>query len=161
MFKKIFDSLGSKVFPSNRLYERLSNLVKYFIIFNVQDDKITILEEKDYENKDYFCLFDFNSDQGMVRVTLSKHNIGFDLYNLEYTNYAGVQLFEIESNPEDNIITPNLGVDLMAQDIDLAIFELECYLFEKHGDINIAYAKWNQEQKELKQLHHQELQKLL
>ena len=63
--------------------------------------------------------------------------------------------------PEDNIVTPNLGVDLMAQDIDLAIFELECYLFEKHGDINIAYAKWNQEQKELKQLHHQELQKLL
>ena len=49
----------------------------------------------------------------------------------------------------------------MAQDIDLAIFELECYLFEKHGDINIAYANWNQEQKELKQLHHQELQKLL
>ena len=49
----------------------------------------------------------------------------------------------------------------MAQDIDLAIFELECYLFEKHGDIKIAYDKWNQEQKELKQLHHQELQKLL
>lgn len=144
--------------PEIRIYGRLESLWLYADIFDLNSDKLTVLE-KPTEND---LTLEFKSDQGTVRVQLVRiENIGGFQYGLQYSNYAGSEVFEITTSPYWVKVEPNLGINITADDIDLAIFELEDYLEQTFGDLAEAYSNYIVEQRKIKELHEQELKKLV
>lgn len=157
--KKFFDG----AYGYNTMYNRLYNLYWYCKLFDLNSSKLQVLyKDIDKRNLKDVIELQFKSNLGTVNIELQKC---FDLncghYVLNYANYAGSTVFAIYSYIHENEVEPQLGFNLKAHDIDLAIFELERYLFEMFGDIDQARERYKIKQENAKKLHEQELKKLL
>lgn len=155
--KEIFYNLFVKGFD-NVLFNRLDSMYHYFEFCDVESDKLKILDISS-NGIEASIHFEFNSNLGPVRLELTQAHLPFVVYSLDYSNYAGSTVFEIVANPGGNTVKPKLGENLMAKDIDLALYEVEQYL-QQFGNI-IELVKLEQEQEKAKQkLHEKELDKL-
>ena len=143
---------------SNRMYTRLSNLFNYCTYLDLNEDKIQVLEECN-DVADYIVRLEFKSKLGAVRIEISKCCLGY--YTLKYTNYAGIDVFSITAYQGGNDVKPLLGKQLTAENIDLAIFELEDYLYQKYGEVQPYVDSYNKTKNVEKKLHEKELSKLL
>lgn len=161
MFKKL-KKLFESVHKSNTMYARLHNLYWYCKLFDLNTNKLQVLDcnmGPDVLNDS--ITLQFKSNLGTVKIKLTQWwNITFYYYTLDYANYAGSTIFEIKSYPADNEVDPQLGFNLKAEDIDLAIFELQRYLFDVFGDIEEARNKYLVKKEQAKKLHEEELKKL-
>ena len=163
-YNYFLEKLKNKIKQSQgvRIYKRLDNLWKYTKLFNFETDKLCVLEKSIND-----ILFEFNSTLGTVRIRLI-HYFTYDEdilledgFKLEYSNYAGSTVFRIDTIIKKVIdIVPMLGEDLTAKDIDLAIYELEEYLFKTYGDIEEAWKKDTEYKKFQIELHKQQVKEL-
>ena len=142
-----------------RIYGRLENIWLYTEIFDLNSEKLTVLEKPTEDD----VLLEFKSSLGTVRISLWRY---FDIfqnirYGMEYSNYAGSTVFKLYTGKTHLAAEPLLGENITADDIDLAILELEEYLEEKFGDIVTAYSEHLAEENRKKELHKKELEKLV
>lgn len=146
----------------NRLFQRLQTLDKYFTVTEFKDSMIDIIENTMLEDESHCTHFKFYSNQGQVEIVLFRNNT-FGTYEISYTNYAGVKMFEIESTESENTVSPCMGYDynVSAKDIDLAILELEEFLKNTYGDVEdkweqyqtITEVAWESHRQQLKELY--------
>ena len=158
----------------NVMFERLEALYRYSLVCTVDElesldritcDKQTYMEiqdhqlvEKSMDKKTTFKYF-FNSGLGTVKIELdadfapdcTKH------YYLSYSNYVGSTVFKIDACKKRTEVTPMLGEYLMAEDIDLALYELESYLKVNLGTSKELEDKKNKEYKRQLQLHEEQI----
>lgn len=105
---------------TTRIYKRLKHLYKYYKEFYILKDAL-----------------EFTSDLGLVRVRMVTDWSYINDYHLSYANYAGTTVFEITANEDNTRVTPLLHPDkLSGRAVDLALLELETYLYNTHGDID-------------------------
>lgn len=154
------------IIKPNLMYLRLKKLYNYTQIctpeqleslesINLSHYRASICENKEiklkYLNKQELY---FQSALGTVKI-----KIGYVFprtYTLEYSNYAGTNVFSITASEKDVIVVPQLNDKLTAKSIDLALYEFESYLEEQLGTLE-----------ELKQIseckenfHNEEIEKL-
>lgn len=158
----------------NIMFERLEALYRYSSVCSVDEleslDRITcdklsyvVIEngqkvEKSTNTKTTLRYF-FNSGLGTVKIELevdfapdcTKH------YYLSYSNYAGSTVFKIDACRKRTAVEPLLGENLMAQDIDLALYELESYLQVNLGTSKDIEDRKNNEYKRMLQLHQEQI----
>lgn len=139
MIKEFFTKIGI-IKPTPRLYYRLRNLLRYFEIVDIQSDRIVNID-KEFEDGSYanaVVNFKFYSKLGAVEVTLRRCEC-FDYYEIEYITYAGTELFTLKATDEHVYVEPCMGYEynVKAEDIDLAILELEQYLENEYGNIEV------------------------
>lgn len=140
------------------MFDRLERIYNYISLIPIDDEKFKMLDcSMDSVSSVYH--FEFKSELGTVRMVLTMTKIGYTCYSLEYSNYAGSKVFEVETNPGYVNVEPLLGEYLTAKDIDLAILELEEYL-KSYGNIDEIIKKQNKEMARLQKLHHEECKKL-
>lgn len=158
-------------FKKNLMFERLKALYLYSQICSVEEleelDRITCDNQRttdEYgkelilEKKTPYRYY-FNSGLGTVKIELEKDFgiNGTTHYLLWYSNYAGSNVFRINATSKDLVVIPMLGENMLAQDIDLALYELESYFQVKLGTSKELYDKKNQEYKKQLQLHEEQL----
>ena len=161
-------------FNKNVMYERLKSLYLYSQICSVSEleelDRITCDNQRTEDAYGKEVILDkktpyryyFNSGLGTVKIEFDKeHGIdGTPHYFMWYSNYAGTTVFKIDATKKDLQVTPMLGEILTAQDIDLAIYELESYLKVNLGTSKDLYDKKNNEYKRYLLLHEEQLKLL-
>lgn len=96
----------------------------------------------------------FQSALGTVKIKLGY--VYPRTYTLEYSNYAGTNVFSITASEKDVIVVPQLNEKLTAESIDLALYELEAYLEEQLGTIE----ELKQISKCKENFHNEEIEKL-
>lgn len=141
--------------------KRLQRLCKYLCMEDLNSYKISVqnkVDEYDFQGIEFF----FNSNLGTVKIKLTwdcfSVPIGWDVFGLSYENYAGTTVFSIESkSPTTTEVVPMLDENFGAHEIDLAILELETYLYDCYGDIDQIYANCMNEQKEAQEYHNQQI----
>lgn len=148
----------------NRMFKRLQRLYQY-----------TLLDEMEHLDRIKFCYiqawnaykqiwfdtpffdkqkFYFQSNLGTVQIELQ---LGVNLYKLNYSNYAGTKVFTITAEEDKIDVEPHLGDNLTAEEVDLALLELEEYLIKELGTFeDIQNAKEEERDK-----HKEELKKLM
>ena len=158
-------------FKKNVMFERLKALYLYCQICSVSElealDRITCDNQRTTDEYGKEIILDkktpyryyFNSGLGTVKIEFDKeHSIdGTPHYFMWYSNYAGSTVFKIDASKKDLQVTPMLGEILTAQDIDLAIYELESYLQINLGTSKELYDEKNNEYKRQLQLHQEQL----
>lgn len=96
----------------------------------------------------------FQSALGTVKIKLSY--VYPRKYILEYSNYAGTNVFTIYAEEENVNVDPQLNEELTAETIDLALYEFENYLEQNLGTLEEL-----EEIEKLKQdFHEEQLKKL-
>ena len=139
------------------LHKRLKNLWLFNRLYDFNTDKLRTLEKSSNE-----VLFEFKSELGAVRVYLELW--GYDCNDdikIEDLNYAGVLVFRIQAGRTwTPTVTPMLGEELTAKDIDLAIFEIEEYLRDTYGDIETLWEEHLAYEKNKKRLHREQVREL-
>ena len=137
----------------NRLFKRLVRISNYCNEFVINSaDKINVRYSSNNQQHFYF-----QSALGTVEIELCR---GYFFVQMNYANYAGTTVFNICSNSCKNEVTPLLGEDLTAHDIDLAILELEEYLNATFGDVDEAIKARMLRENEKLAKHEEELRKL-
>ena len=154
----------------NIMFERLEALYRYSSVCSVEEleelDRITCdtYNVTDTEgnvvkkNKTPYIYY-FNSGLGTVKIEVDK-DFGLDgtkHYLLWYSNYAGSNVFSIDVTRKDLKVKPMLGENMLAQDIDLALYELEFYLQVNLGSSKDIEDRKNNEYKRQLQLHEEQL----
>ena len=104
------------------------------------------------------CDLYFHSNLGQVHITVIKQFN--NVYKLSYANYAGTTVFEITAGQFWVDVKPMLGEHLKAKDVDLAIYELEQYLFNNLGDADDLVKKHNDLSNQRKKLHEEQIKLL-
>jgi len=138
-----------KLFTS-KTYRRLERIYKYCQMFYEHTKEVNGLDTS-YE-------IEFHSNLGDVCATATLLYNGD--YKLSYANYAGSVVFTIFANDLDFDVKPLLNDNLTGHDVDLALLELENYLFETFGDIKkIIQAKEQEDLAKMKR-HKEELRVL-
>lgn len=125
--------------PVPKMFYRLDNIIKYFKILDVNSERIKIIET-DFGDSLSFLSFIFYSKLGAVEISLTKCEGDFPNYlKIEYTTYAGTLLFTLKVTKHWVTVEPCMGYDynVGAKEIDLAIFELEDYLWNEYGDLEV------------------------
>ena len=158
-------------FKKNLMFERLESLFRYSHVCSVSEleelDRITcdFITNKDENgnliktNKKTPYRYYFNSGLGTVKVEVDK-DFGLDgttHYLLWYSNYAGSNVFQIDATRKNLDVKPLLGENMLAQDIDLALYELESYLQVNLGTSKDIEDRKNNEYKRQLQLHEEQL----
>ena len=114
-----------------KIYSRIEKLWSYTRYFDLNELKnITVLDDSRST-----ILFEFESHLGKVRIAISNELIEHNQFWLEYANYAGSTVFELRVSKRETFIAPMLGKEINAKDIDLALYELESYLFSNLPDL--------------------------
>lgn len=142
--------------------KRLQRLCKYLCMEDLNSDKISVqnkIDEYDFQGIEFF----FNSNLGTVKIKLTWDcfavPIGWDVFGLSYENYAGTTVFTIESkSPTTTEVVPMLDENFGAHEIDLAILELETYLYECYGNPNEMYNNYIAEQKAAQEYHDKQIE---
>jgi len=137
---------------ANKTFKRLKRIFKYAEVF-YSDTKTVGKYGESY-------LIEFHSALGDVRIEIKHFEFGQVDYELSYANYAGSTVFSINANTWDFDVTPLLNDDLSGHDVDLAVLELEEYLFIKYGDIDKVIRIKEKEEKEKLKRHKKELRVL-
>ena len=130
---------------ANKTYKRLYRIYQYC--------------EEFYSNtfKNGFGTIEFKSNLGDVRIEIIKgYNSLEDIY-LSYANYAGSTVFTITAYTTTFDVSPLLNDELTGHDVDLALYELEEYLYSTYGDINKILSDKEKDYKEKLKRHRQEL----
>ena len=159
MFSELWHDLCIKLglIKPHKMYQRLRDLTKtiyYTDIKTLQSlDRIS-LGKTMFNSSDKYEIF-FNSDLGTVKIVLKYE--WPRKYILEYSNYAGTNVFTIVATETDLMVQPKLTDTLTAKEIDLALHEFESYLKVALGTAEeiIDYKK-NQEK-----INEQEVKKLM
>lgn len=136
----------------NKTYKRLSRIYKYAETFYADTEHAGKL------GKSY--LIEFHSALGDVRIEIIKKDFGQYDYELSYANYAGSTVFSIQASKLEFDVSPLLSDNLSGHDVDLAVLELEEYLFLTYGDINKILKEREKERKLNLKRHKQELKVL-
>lgn len=157
-------------FKKNLMFERLESLFRYYRVCSVSE-----LEELDRITCDTYDVTDaegnvvkkyktpytyyFKSGLGTVKIEVDK-DFGLDgteHYLLWYSNYAGSNVFSIDATRKDLKVKPMLGENMLAQDIDLALYEFQSYLQVNLGSSKDIEDRKNNEYKRQLQLHEEQL----
>lgn len=154
--------LGLEPEPVPKMFTRLETIEKYFIACEIGDPRLTVIENK----PSYGCRtihFKFYTKQGPVEIVLFKtFLVGNLAYEMDYTTYSGVRLFKVSSTQSKVYVEPCMGYsyNIDAKDIDLAILELENYLYDNYGDINNRWEQYQLEEQLAQESHEQQLKEL-
>ena len=146
--------------PVPKMFYRLESLMKYAKAVPFEDERLTTLEIDMQGNSNHIS-FQFKSDLGTVQLYLEKYDgLQGTAYELEYITYAGANLFKMHASRKNLTVVPNLGYNLKANDIDLAILEIETYLAETYGNVDEVYTNYQHTIKEENNKHLKEIEKL-
>lgn len=156
---KLLNKLFNCIFktPTNNMYKRLNNLFLYFQLMDLNEDKI-VVDTIINNCLDYGVTFTFKSNLGPVHITFTKNYMS--VYTLTYTDSQHTPIFEITSSYAYNETAPMLTDNLTPENISLALFELEDYLYQKYGNIIDIKKKHDKVHNRNKKLHEQALEKL-
>lgn len=133
----------------NRTYKRLKRIYTYAKTFEP-------MVQTCYDGK---FVINFHSELGPVMVEIEWDiMVNWWTYRLSYANYAGSTVFTVMANAENFDVEPKLGDGLGGHDIDLALLELENYLYATYGDVDKEIARREKIAKEEYNRHKQELQ---
>lgn len=153
MFKRILRRAG--ILKEVKIYRRLLTLYRYITLFDLDTDRLKLLETGCNE-----FLVEFKSNLGTVRVGLRYYEDNCEIC-MDYSNYAGSMVFYIDTyDSHIKELAPRLDGDLTAKDIDLAIYELEEYLRNTYGSIEEALETCNKAKKYFQKLHEQGIKEL-
>lgn len=138
----------------NRTYRRLARIYRYCKAFYVETKRTTKAAT--------LYTIEFHSNLGDVRVDLYSWDSPFEegSLTLSYANYAGSTVFEIKADCDKFDVTPMLGENITGHDVDLAVLELEEFLFNKYGDIDKYTAQKEKEKRDAEKRHREELKVL-
>ena len=132
----------------NRTFRRLKRIYLYASTFEPITDTV-------YDGK---FVINFNSQLGPVMVEIEwDMMINWWTYRLNYANYAGSTVFTVMANAENFDVMPTLGENLGGHEIDLALLELENYLYNTYGDVYKEIERRNKEQKAIMDEHKRQL----
>lgn len=146
-----------------RMYYRLDNLVKYFKILDINSERIKVEETEIEEYYSYISL-KFYSKLGATEIHLSKSINEFpgDYVKIEYITYAGTLLFMLKATESSVYVEPCMGYEFNvgAREIDLAILELEEYLKNEYGDIEVLEEGYLTAERLAKESHEEQIKYL-
>lgn len=140
-----------------RLHKRLKNLWLYNCLYCFNTDRLHTLEKSGND-----VLIEFKSNLGTVRIFIDLWGYDYeDDLKMEYYNYAGSTVFRIQAGRTwTPLVEPMLGENLTAHDIDLALLEIEEYLRDTYGDIDILWEEYIEYEKNKKKLHEEQVKEL-
>ena len=132
----------------NKTYRRLKKIYTYANTFEPMGDTA-------YDGK---FVINFHSELGPVMVEIEWDiMINWWTYRLSYANYAGSTVFTVMANSERFDVDPLLGDGLGGHDVDLALLELENYLYATYGDVYKEIERREKEAREIQERHNKEL----
>ena len=135
----------------NRTYKRLKRIYTYAKTFEP-------MVQTCYDGK---FVINFHSELGPVMVEIEwDMMVNWWNYRLNYANYAGSTVFTVMASPENFDVIPTLGENLGGHDIDLALLELENYLYNTYGDVYKEIERRNKEYKAKMDEHKKQLRRL-
>lgn len=135
----------------NRTYKRLKRIYTYAKTFEP-------MVQTCYDGK---FVINFHSELGPVMVEIEWDiMVNWWIYRLNYANYAGSTVFTVMASPENFDVIPTLGENLGGHDIDLALLELENYLYNTYGDVYKEIERRNKEYKAKMDEHKKQLRRL-
>lgn len=157
------------LFPANRMFKRLQNIVRYSILQDISCLKrITNFYVYEDETYDKFDQFEYKYiSMGFCYTAKNRHKYDVKLFKHYDTHYQLIVsqkdkvLFDMKSYARFNEVEPLLGVDITADFIDNLLTDLEQYLQQNFGNIEELIYSSNENHKDRKLLHKQELKKLL
>lgn len=127
--KEVKETVCPKFTP---LYIRISSLYhaidnnKCYIYSSSKTNSFAVTEIYN-NNKD--LSFTFNSNNGPIKFKIeSLGNEEYKEYRLRYINTSTKWMFEINVGTEYTGVQPNLGGNILALDIDLALLEVETFI---------------------------------
>ena len=138
------------------IFSRLQKLWEYTQYFNLNDLPDIHIVEDDNE----YVVFQFESSLGTVQVKIENNMYIKSSFDLSYANYAGTTVFEIHACKYDTKVLPMLGEDLTAHDIDLALYEIEDYLFVNLPELEDQKRMLLAERLRVEKLHAQQVKEL-
>ena len=144
----------------------LKRLIKVNNPINLRLNKIYRYAKKFYGStrvRDRYSnnyVIEFNSALGKVKVIIMKFNTAYADIKIRYMNYPDNFVFEISACNDYFDVRPYLNDELSGHDIDLALLELEKYLYNTYGDVDAILHKEEKELKERIKRHKKELKKL-
>lgn len=156
LLKSVWDNIKDILFPEVvEIYKRMDKLFAYIELADLNKlEKITVQPIR-YNAIAEETSLSFESNLGLVKIDITKQFNG--LYSMEYANYAGTTVFELKTGPFWVEVVPMLGDELTAKDVDLAIYELEKYLYNNLGDIENIQKRQELIFNRKKDLHKKEL----
>lgn len=157
--KSIWDTIIDILHPKEvEMYKRMEKLFYYIELCDL--DKLERIQTRPIEYNPIAeeAVINFQSNLGTVEIKLIKQFN--DVFSMEYANYAGTTVFTLKTGRFWVDVIPLLGDTLKARDVDLAIYELEQYLYNNLGEIDNLLEKHNQLEKETKERHKEELKLL-
>ena len=134
LFQEVLERVHLFLCPKEvEMFKRMEKLFDYIEFCDLNKlDKVQT-QEIECDGMAETAKLYFQSNLGQVQIKLIKQFN--NVYKMEYANYAGTTVFELSTSKYWVDVAPLLGETLKAKDVDLAIYELEQYLYNNLGDI--------------------------
>ena len=81
-----------------------------------------------FNSSNKYISFDFESNNGLIEFTIKSSGENFKSYTIIYKNNQSKWMFDLYCDPENTIVRPDMGKNIFASDIDLALFEIEQFI---------------------------------
>lgn len=135
---------------TNKMFIRMEQLYKYLYTYGV---KIS----SEYGN---VYSYEFNARLGRRKCTMYIGRASDVYYDFIYDD-GNKNIFKIKSSRFSIDVTPFLSDGFTAENIDLAVYELEQHFLNTYGDIDEILKNKSIEYDKKEKIHNQELKKLL
>lgn len=136
----------------NRMFTRLKRLYGYFSLFG----------EHIVHRRGGHYSYIFDTKLGKRECIIFTHNKN-DCLSIGFVYYDSNDkiVFEIDASLASLSVKPTLGGSLTAENVDLALYELEQHLLNIYGDIDEIMKNKQIAEKRQEETHNKELKKLL